>query len=235
MKSTAIPNIILGMFVVIAAWAWWPRTAAPRKPGSTAPAPAPRPQVARADPHAPNPKAIEPETSRHNATVALDIERALVSRDARQRETAFNYLLPELLQAEPGRVIAMLARQEPGDARDTLRTEIARAWIRRDRDAAVAWLATLSGDEQRTGAAAAIDSLAAVAPDQAISVADRFGIGRDDGSLEHLVQIWATDDLDAAERWIATQPEGAGSDPLRARIALVREQKAAARAPVVSD
>ena len=39
-------------------------------------------------------------------------------------------------------------------------------------------------------------------PAQAIAVADQFGIGRDDGSLEHMVQIWATENPDEAMQWL---------------------------------
>ena len=161
--------------------------------------------------------------------IELEIERALVSRDAAQRENAFAYLLPELLRAEPARVVALVAKQEPGEARDTLRTQVARQWIRRDRDAAIEWMNSFEEPERRASAAAAVDALAAAAPGQAIELADRFGIGRDDGYLEHLVQIWATEDLAAAERWIAAQPVGAGTDQLRARIERVREQQKAPR------
>ena len=148
-------------------------------------------------------EAGNPAPRESDDVLALGIERALVSPDPLERETAFNRLLPDLLRRDPARVTAMVARQEPGDARDSLRTEVARLWIKHDRDAAVAWLETLDGPEQRAGASSAVETLAASAPDQAIHVADQFGVGRDDGYLEHLVQIWATEDLDAAERWIA--------------------------------
>jgi hypothetical protein len=65
----------------------------------------------------------------------------------------------------------------------------------------------------------AMRTLAATAPAEAIEVADEFGIGRNDGSLEHLVQIWATEKPHEAMRWLEAQPAG---DPrtlqLRARI-----------------
>ena len=69
-------------------------------------------------------------------------------------------------------------------------------------------------------------TLAASDPAQAIQVADQFGVGRDDGSLEHIVQIWATENPDAAMRWIDRQPP---NDPrtvqLKARIEQVRPQQ----------
>jgi hypothetical protein len=90
----------------------------------------------------------------------------------------------------------------------------------RDRDAAVAWIGTLDNEvELEAAATTAMRTLAATAPAEAIEVADQFGIGRNDGSLEHLVQIWATEKPHEAMRWIEAQP---AADPrtiqLRARI-----------------
>lgn len=152
--------------------------------------------------------------------IAFAIERALVARDPQQRETAFVFLLPELIDIEPARVIALVARQDPGETRDALRDEVVRTWIARDRDAAVAWIGTLENEaELEAAATTAMRTLAATAPADAIDVADQFGIGRNDGSLEHLVQIWATEKPHEAMRWIEAQPAG---DPrtlqLRARI-----------------
>jgi hypothetical protein len=161
--------------------------------------------------------------------IALGIERALVARDPRQRETAFVYLLPELIELQPERLITMVARQEPGETRDALRDEVVRQWVVRDRDAAVEWMGSLEDESEREAAATlAMRTLAATAPAEAIEVADRFGIGRNDGSLEHLVQIWATENPEEALRWVDSQPP---ADPrtaqLRARIELVRARFAA--------
>ena len=158
--------------------------------------------------------------------ITLGIERALVARDPRQRETAFTFLLPELLELRPERVIDMVARLDPGETRDTLRDEVVRQWIVRDRDAAIAWMGSLEDETEREACATlAMRTLAASAPAEAIEVADQFGIGRDDGTLEHIVQIWATEKPDEAMRWIDSQPP---ADPrtaqLRARIDLVRAQ-----------
>lgn len=158
--------------------------------------------------------------------IALGIERALVARDPRQRDTAFAFLLPELIELEPLRLAAMVARQEPGETRELLRDEVVRQWIVRDRDAAVAWIGSLeAGSEREASATVAMRTLAATSPADAIEVADQFGIGRNDGTLEHLVQIWATEKPDEAMRWIDSQSPG---DPrtaqLRARIEQVRGQ-----------
>jgi hypothetical protein len=172
---------------------------------------------------------IAAEAAFHNERLALEIERALVARDPQERETAFTFLLPELIQVQPQRIVDMVARQQPGEARDTLRNELARQWISRDRDAAVAWMKSLDEDERRASAYAAARTIAAAAPDQAIYVADQFDIGRDDGYVEHLVQIWATANLERANRWLAAQPEGPLKDQLAARIEHVRRQAGGAR------
>jgi hypothetical protein len=163
-----------------------------------------------------------PERSRQ---LAIAIERALVSRDFQYRETAFNVVLPELLREEPDRVIAMVAGQEPGEARDALRDEVARQWITKDRDAAIEWLKSLEQAERTASATIAMRTLAAINPAQAIAVADQFGVGRDDGSLEHMVQIWATEKPDEAMRWIEGQPTGEQRTlQLRARIEHARSR-----------
>jgi len=156
--------------------------------------------------------------------IALGIERALVARDSKQRETAFAFLLPELIALQPERVIAMVARQEPGETRDLLRDEVVRQWIVRDREAAIEWMGSLEDEAEREASATlAMRTLAATSPAEAIEVADQFGIGRDDGTLEHMVQIWATEKPEEAMRWIDSQPP---ADPrtvqLRARIDLAR-------------
>jgi hypothetical protein len=154
-----------------------------------------------------------------NRQLAIAIERALVSREPHQRETAFNFVLPELLREEPDSVIAIVARQEPGERRDALRDEVARQWITQDRDAAIEWMSSLEQTDRTASATIATRTLAAINPAQAIAIADQFSVGRDDGSLEHMVQIWAIEQPDEAMRWIEGQPR---DDPrtaqLRARI-----------------
>jgi hypothetical protein len=156
----------------------------------------------------------------------LEVERLLLARDTLSHETAFTFLLPELIQVAPDRVIALVAQLEPGQARETLRDEVARQWITKDRDAAIHWLKSLENPaETRQSANVAVRTLAMVAPEQAIYVADQFGIGRDDGYLERMVQLWAEDNIHEVNRWLATQPDGPAKDQLRARVELVRERR----------
>jgi len=228
MKTTLIALLLATLIALFAfGGAWWLGTReAARKPSPAVTRPllsvvtAPSPESAPSGPESSS------STAERSERLALEIESALVARDPQQRETAFNFLLPELLQLEPARVIAMVARQEPGETRDALRDQVARQWIARDRDATVRWLHTLPGEtERREAASAAVASLAASAPGEAIHVADEFGIGRDDGYQEHLLQIWAEADIDAATRWIENQPAGAQTERLRARLEQVRLSK----------
>lgn len=168
---------------------------------------------------------IEAQARDHNAQLERQIERALLARDPHQRETVFTFLVPELLQFEPERLVGLFARLQ-GEPRDALREELARQWISRDRDAAIRWMKSLEDERERKHAAhVAVDSLAAIAPEQAIYVANQFDVGRDNGYLERLVQVWAESSLPEAERWLATQPDDARTAPLRARIERVRGQK----------
>lgn len=164
----------------------------------------------------------------HYALLEQEVERALAGSDPQQRETVFTFLVPELLQVEPGRLVSLLGRQE-GEARTVLREELAGQWVRRDRDATVRWMKSIDDESERVHAAkVAVDSLAPIAPQDAIYVAHEFDIGRDNGYLERLVQMWAESSMDDAERWLATQPDDARTAPLRARIERVRDQKKSA-------
>ena len=82
------------------------------------PPPPPSPVYTPSKERAPSAEEIERAARDHNAMLGAAIERALASKDVQQRETVFTFLLPELLQIEPQRVVKMLAKLEPGEARD---------------------------------------------------------------------------------------------------------------------
>jgi len=197
----------------------------PKKPYPKAtPPPPPSPVFTESKELAWTEEQIAAQARDHNAQLQQAIERALTA-GPQQREAVFTFLVPELLQFEPQRLVDLLARQQ-GEPRDALRDELARQWITRDRDAAIGWMRSLEDEAERAQAAkAAVDSLAPIAPEQAIYVADQFGVGRDNGYLERLVQLWAKASIAEAERWLATQPDDARTAPLRARIERVRDQQ----------
>jgi hypothetical protein len=140
------------------------------------PPPPPSPIYLESDEHAMDEAEIAAEAEGHIARVALAVERALLSRDLQAREAAFSFLLPELVQIEPDRVVEMVAAQEPGEPRDTLRTELARQWIERDRAAAVGWMKSLAEDERRASGRVAMDEIRPWKPEEARRIADELGI-----------------------------------------------------------
>ena len=227
MKRAPIISIVCATLVAIGAAYWLDAGEVKKKPYPKAtPPPPPSPIYTPSKERAPTEEEIARDAREHNAQLALAIERSLVASNPQQRETAFTFLVPELLQFEPQRLVDMVARQEPGETRDVLRNEVARQWITRDRDAAIKWLKSLENEaERRESAQVAVRTLSAMAPNQAVYVADQFGIGRDDGSLEHIVQIWAEHNLDAATHWIESQPAGPATEQLRARIERVRKSR----------
>jgi hypothetical protein len=128
----------------------------------------------------------------HATQVGRALERALESGDPARRETAFNALLPELLAVDPDAATRLWARQPTGEARDLLREELVRQWVIIDRERALDWIGTIDDEADRKAAAlVAMRRLGASSPELAIAAADRLGVGRDDGSLDHLVRIWA--------------------------------------------
>jgi hypothetical protein len=224
MKPIAIVTLVAAALLGVGT-AFWLGTREERRPWpKPTPPPPPSPIYTQSPERVPSAEEIARQSRDHNQRLELEIERALVATDPRKREAAFTFLLPELIQVEPERVVAMVARQEPGEARDTLRMEVTRQWISRDAPAAIAWMKTLSDDERHASAVTAVSTVAAHDLSQAIELADEFGVGRDDGSLEYLAQRWATEDLHAATKWIEAQPPGPRTDQLRARIELVRKQ-----------
>ena len=188
-----------------------------RKPWPKAtPPPPPSPVYYPAKEPAPSAEEIEFEAATHNRRLALEVERALLAREPRAREAVFTFLLPELIQVEPQLVVDMIDALEPGEARDTLRTELARQWISRDRDAAIGWMKTLDENERRASASSAVRAIAAAAPEQAIYVAEVFDV--DDGFVERLARNWARDDPHEVTRWLATQPDSPRKRQLAAHV-----------------
>jgi len=140
------------------------------------PPPPPSPIYTQSTEHAPSEAEIAELARGHNARLELEIENALAAKDAQRRETVFTFLLPELIQVDAGRVVAMVARQGPGEARDTLRREVTRQWIATDPDAAARWMKSLPESERRESAITAVESIFAHSPAEAAALADEFGI-----------------------------------------------------------
>jgi hypothetical protein len=119
---------------------------------------------------------IDRDLAEHDDRIERELELALDSRDPARREAAFVFLLPELLQVSPKRVTAMVDRQEPGNTRDTLRTELTRQWIATDPGEALAWIKTLNAEERRASARAAVAWIAPLDPKAALRLAHELGL-----------------------------------------------------------
>jgi hypothetical protein len=141
------PFFLLIALLSVGAVYWTDAGEKPRRhwPKPTPPPPA-SPNFTPSTEHAWSEEEIARQAREHNGRLEMEIERALASRDAQRREAVFTFILPELVQVDPARVVAMMARQPPGEARDTLRNEVMRQWIARDPDAATRWLKALPGE-----------------------------------------------------------------------------------------
>lgn len=177
MKPTSLITLVLATLMGVGTACWLSAHEGRRRWPKPTPPPPPSPIYIPSTERVPTAAEIELEALRHTETIALEIEHALASNDRQRREAAFTFLLPELIQVEPKRVVEMLARQEPGEARDTLRGEIARQWIARDPEAAIAWMKSLDEPERRTSAATAVKSIVAHSPAEASILARAMGLG----------------------------------------------------------
>jgi hypothetical protein len=161
----------------------------------------------------------------------LEIERALVSLDDVERDRAYTQLLPALIAVDPVAVERLVESCPAGPVRDQLLRHAALAWSAANLDGAIEWVTAMKDDGERDIAATEIVSQVAQAdPAHAIEVSDLFGIGRNDGTVEHIAQLWAVEDLQASRHWVEAQPPGAQRDLLLARIIAVEAQTAPADA-----
>ncbi len=218
MKQISAITLITATLVALGA-ACWIQAREPRRvwPKPTPPPPA-SPIYHDVEETMPTEADIEREAREHPARLEEAIQDAVNSRDSQWREAAFVFLLPELLQVEPQRLVDLVARQKPGPARDLLRTELTQSWIGSDARAAVAWIKSLDDVEQKASALTALNTVAPVDPLQAIALALEFDVGLRDGTLDRLVQHWAADDPAAARRWLETQPREPRIEPVRDRL-----------------
>ena len=161
----------------------------------------------------------------------LEIERALLSVDDARQERAYRQLLPALIKLDPATVEQLVANWPVSPAREDLLRNTAHAWSGVSVAGAVDWASRVKDDDERAIVATEIASQVAQGdPGRAIRISDQFGIGRKDGTLEHMVQLWATENLQESLRWAENQQQGPQRDQLVARIATVQAETAPADA-----
>jgi hypothetical protein len=205
------------------------------------------PTLVRPAPPSPSPGSLittrlaqKPPTPAHSLTrsreeqaqqLRLEIERALLSLDDAQRDRAYRQLLPALIRLDPAAVKQLVASWPASPAREELLRNTAHAWSTVSVDEAVDWASGMKEDDERAIAATEITSHVAQAdPARAVLISDQFGIGRKDGTVEHIVQLWATENLQESLSWAENQLQGPQRDQLVARIATVQAEKAPADA-----
>ncbi len=159
--------------------------------------------------------------------LTLEIERALLSVDDARRDRAYRQLLPALIKLDPAAVEQLVASWPAGPAREELLRNTAQAWSGVSVDGAVDWASGMKEDDERAIVGAEIASHVAQGdPARAIGISDQFGIGRKDGTVERMVQLWATENLQESLSWAENQPQGPRRDQLVARIATVQAETA---------
>ncbi len=183
---------------------------------STTPAPEPAPVHHRDD---------------QSQQLQLEIARALASADDGERERAYRQLLPQLIAIDPAALKRLVANYPGGIIREQLLRQTAHTWSAIDLQGAIAWAKGVSDDDERVAAAAEIVAqVGQTDPGHAIQVSDALGVGRNDGTVEHIAQLWAVQDLQAALDWTEAQPAGPQRDQVLARIVPVETARSPADA-----
>jgi hypothetical protein len=135
----------------------------------------------------------------------LEIERALVSLDDARRDRTYMQLLPVLIRIDPSAMKRLVEGCPGGPVREELLRHTARTWSSIDLDAAMEWATAMQDDGERVIAATEIVFQVGQAdPGHAIQVADLLGVGRNDGTVEHIAQLWAVEELSVAQQRLPT-------------------------------
>lgn len=157
----------------------------------------------------------------------LEIERGLLSVDDARRDRAYRQILPAMIKLDPAAVEQLVASWPAGPAREELLRNTAHAWSSVSVDGAVDWASGMKEDGERAIVATEIMShVAQQDPARAVAISDQFGVGRKDGTVEHMVQLWARENLQESLSWAENQPQDPQRDQLVARIATVQAETA---------
>jgi hypothetical protein len=183
MSRTSIVSIVSATLLAIGTAGWLYADGPPRKWPKPTPPPPPSPIYLESNEKVPTEQEIARDIEEHGARLEYEIDQALDGRSEQRREEVFVFLLPELLQTEPERVVAMLARRDAGKARDRLRQEVTRQWVVLDQEAAARWIKTLDGEERRDSTRLAVATIQPIDPGQAQGLGRELGY---DEKREHL-------------------------------------------------
>jgi hypothetical protein len=167
MSRNSIVSIVSATLLAVGTACWLYADEPPRKWPKPTPPPPPSPIYHDVKEKVPTEAEITRDIEEHSARLEYEIDQALDGKDEQRRADVFVFLLPELLQQEPERVVAMVARREPGPARDRLRDEVTRQWVSLDQVAATRWIKSLEGEERRDSSKLAVATLKPIDPELA--------------------------------------------------------------------
>ena len=161
----------------------------------------------------------------------LEIGRALASADEAERERAYTQLVSELIKTDPDAMKRLLEHYPAGLIREQLLRYTAHTWSTIDLQGAIAWAKGVNDEGERAIAATEIVSQVGQSnPGHAIEVSDVLGVGRNDGTVDRIAQLWAIRDLTAALDWTGAQPPGPQRDQILQRIVIVQAERSPADA-----
>ena len=147
------------------------------------------------------------------------------SGSAADRDRALHQLLPRLIAQDPALAGHLALAWEPGPLRDEFLRQVIHHWSEADIGGVLTWLtALLDADDRNLAAATTTSQVAQADPAGALDLSQVLRVGLEDGSFEHLAQLWTEEEPAAAVDWVLAQPTGPLRDRLLARIAWVRAQ-----------
>ncbi len=164
MSRISIATIVSATLLAVGTACWIYADEPPRKWPKPTPPPPPSPIYHDVREKVPTEAEITRDLEEHSARLEYEIDQALDGKDEQRIADVFVFLLPELLQQEPERVVAMVARRAPGAPRDRWREEVTRQWVSLDQAAAVRWIKSLEGDERRDSSKLAVATLKPIDP-----------------------------------------------------------------------
>jgi hypothetical protein len=239
MKALVFWSVTVGLVVSLAVYV----VSALTSPGTSDEAPKPVASVTLKFPTppvrshvtttSPLPPAAAPAHSSEDPSrqLQLEIGRALASADDADHERAYTQLLAQLIAIDPDAMKHLVANYPAGPIREQLLRRTAHTWSAVNLQGAIAWAKEVNDDGERVEAAAEIVSQVGQAdPGHAIEVSDALGVGRNDGTVEHIAQLWATQNLQSALDWTEAQPPGPQRDQILARIVTVEAERSPADA-----
>lgn len=160
--------------------------------------------------------------SDESTRLVLEITRALTVESDRER--ALHEWLARLSALDPAAAQRLVMDCPAGPNRTDLLRHLARHWSDHDIGSALDWLATLPASDRMTAAEAMLAQVAQTDPAGALSLAELFCVGLDDGRAERIVQLWTEESPAEAFDWLRHRPAGPTRDLLVARAAWARAQ-----------